>query len=48
MLDNAVTEKLHAFRESLNPDHHDYIGNIAIEEARDYVKGVLEFLYSEI
>ncbi|MDR2600342.1 MAG: AAA family ATPase [Oscillospiraceae bacterium] len=48
ILDGKLVEKLHNLRETLNSDHHDYIGNTTLEETRDYIKSTLDFLYSDL
>jgi len=45
---SVITEqqntKLHQFRESLNPDHHQFVGNSNEEDRRIYAKDLLDYL----
>ncbi len=40
-----IAKKLHAYREALNPDHHDDDHDKAVEDARNNTKQMLDVLY---
>ena len=45
---NDVKEKLHDFRELLNPNHHKYIGNSNPEDIRNFAKSLMKYVYEEL
>jgi len=46
VISEDIANQLHVHRESLNPEHHSDIGDVAIENNRVLIKSVLESLYN--
>ncbi len=45
LINEARKDKLHNFREQLNPDHHSYIGHSNSEDIRTFAGNLLNFIY---
>jgi len=45
LINEARKDKLHNFREQLNPDHHSYIGQSNPEDIRTFADNLLKFIY---
>jgi hypothetical protein len=48
LFDDANKKRLHAFRESLNPDHHKSVDDENIEETRLEAKDLMNLLYGDL